>query len=613
MHRTFSILTALGLLCACAVNTRPSPYTELSEGSERLNQWFADRYAEELVFSPMTLTKLGRKENYNQIDDFSEVAEEKQLEWRSNTVAELKSEFDYDDLTEDAKTSYDLWVYQYEQIRDMAPYRRHEYVFTQMMGMHTYLPNFLINFHRVDDRSDMLAYVSRIGGVSRAIEQLLVRAKLGAEKGVRPPRFAYDGVIEQSENLLHGIPFFGDEKDAPLWADAKSKIESLLIAGQIDQTDARALKNAAKKALHGSFKPAYMALIAWLRSDYKNTDKDARGVASLTNGMAYYDVQLHRNTTTANTSDEIHALGLREVARLRGEMDAIKDKVRFKGSLQAFFAFIRTDEQFFYPNTDEGRQGYLDDSVSYLNYIDNKLPAYFGLLPKAQLVVKRVETFREQDGAPQHYYPGAPDGSRPGVYYAHLSDMASMPKSEMEAIAYHEGNPGHHLQISIQQELTGVPEFQTQIFFTSYVEGWALYSEFLAKEMGAYQSPYADFGRLVTEMWRAIRLVVDTGIHVKGWSEAKAVAFFRENSPIAEAQVRAEVRRYFVLPGQATAYKVGMLKILELREEAMISLGDEFDIRGFHDTVLGGGSVPLSILERRVDDWVAKKKAMLIR
>jgi len=613
MRRTFSILTALGLLCVCAVNTRSSPSTELSQGSERLNQWFADRYAEELVFSPMTLTKLGRKENYNQIDDFSEVAEEKQLEWRSNTVAELKSEFDYDGLTEDAKTSYDLWVYQYEQIRDMAPYRRHEYVFTQMMGMHTYLPNFLINFHKVDDRSDMLAYVSRIGGVSRAIEQLLVRAKLGAEKGVRPPRFAYDGVIKQSENLLHGIPFSGDEQDAPLWADAKSKIESLLIAGQIDQTDARALKNTAKQALQESFKPAYMALIAWLRSDYKNTDKDARGVASLTNGMAYYDVQLHRNTTTVNTPDEIHALGLREVARLRGEMDAIKDKVRFKGSLRAFFSFIRTDKQFFYPNTDEGRQGYLDDSVSYLDYIDNKLPAYFGLLPKAKLVVKRVETFREQDGAPQHYYPGAPDGSRPGVYYAHLSDMASMPKSEMEAIAYHEGNPGHHLQISIQQELTGVPEFQTQIFFTSYVEGWALYSEFLAKEMGAYQSPYADFGRLVTEMWRAIRLVVDTGIHVKGWSEAKAVAFFMENSPIAEGQVRAEVRRYFVLPGQATAYKVGMLKILELREEAMRSLGDEFDIRGFHDTVLGVGSVPLSILERRVDDWVAKTKAMLIR
>jgi uncharacterized protein (DUF885 family) len=222
-------------------------------------------------------------------------------------------------------------------------------------------------------------------------------------------------------------------------------------------------------------------------------------------------------------------------------------------------------------------------------------------------VVKRVESFREQDGAAQHYNPGTPDGSRSGVYYAHLSDMSAMPKNEMEGVAYHEGNPGHHMQISIAQELTSVPQFRRQANFTAYSEGWGLYAELLAKEMGAYQDDFSDFGRLVNEMWRAVRLVVDTGLHVKGWTEAEAITYFKEKTPIAEEAIVSEVRRYLVLPGQATAYKIGMLKILALRENAQQTLGDRFDIRGFHDTVLGGGAMPLAILERRVNDWVSSQ------
>ena len=231
------------------------------------------------------------------------------------------------------------------------------------------------------------------------------------------------------------------------------------------------------------------------------------------------------------------------------------------------------------------------------------------MLPKAELVVKRVEAFREQDGAAQHYQTGSTDGSRPGVYYAHLSDMNSMPKFDMESVAYHEGIPGHHLQLSIQRELEGVPEFRKLAGFTSYSEGWGLYAELLAKEMGGYQDPYKDFGRLNAEIWRAVRLVVDTGIHAKGWTEQQAVDYFTENSSISAGQIRAEVRRYIVMPGQATSYKIGMLKILELRERARSELGDQFDIREFHDTVLGGGALPLSILERVVDEWIAKTKS----
>ena len=219
-----------------------------------------------------------------------------------------------------------------------------------------------------------------------------------------------------------------------------------------------------------------------------------------------------------------------------------------------------------------------------------------------------MEAFREQDGAAQHYFPGTPDGSRSGVYYAHLSDMGAMPIPQLEVIAYHEGNPGHHMQISIAQELTSVPTFRTQAGFTAYSEGWGLYSELLAKEMGAYEDPYSDFGRLTTEIWRAIRLVLDTGFHYKGWTEEEGVQYFMENSPAAEGQIRSEVQRYIVWPGQATAYKVGMLKILELRAEAQAELGDKFDIKGFHDTVLGGGALPLALLERRVDEWVEAQK-----
>ena len=270
---------------------------------------------------------------------------------------------------------------------------------------------------------------------------------------------------------------------------------------------------------------------------------------------------------------------------------------------------MREDEQFYYPNTDEGREAYLQAARDHLAFINEQLPDYFGLLPKADIIVKRVEAFREQDGGAQHYYPGAPDGSRPGIFYAHISDMGAMPIPQLEVIAYHESNPGHHMQISIAQELESVPEFRTQSFFIGYIEGWALYSELLAKEMGAYEDPYSDFGRLTTEIWRAIRLVVDTGLHHKQWTEEEAVAYFMANSPAAEGQIRSEVQRYIVWPGQATAYKIGMQKIIDLRVKARAELGDAFDIRAFHDTVLSGGALPLAVLERRVDDWIAAQQA----
>jgi uncharacterized protein (DUF885 family) len=291
-------------------------------------------------------------------------------------------------------------------------------------------------------------------------------------------------------------------------------------------------------------------------------------------------------------------------------MLAIMDEVEFQGDLQAFFEEVRKGEWNYYPDTDEGRQAYIDDATLAIDNLKSLLPDYFGLLPKADLVVKRVEAFRERDGAAQHYYPGTPDGSRPGTYYAHLSDMNAMPKNQLEVIAYHEGLPGHHMQISIAQELEGVPQFQTQLGFTAYVEGWALYSEQLASEMpGTYTDAYQQFGRLSSEIWRAIRLVVDTGLHAKGWTEQETIDYFMANSPEPYESIRSEVRRYIVMPGQATTYKIGMLKMLELRSKAIEELGDDFDIRAFHDTVLAAGALPLDFLERRVIQWIESVKA----
>ncbi|MEX0645206.1 MAG: DUF885 domain-containing protein [Parvularculaceae bacterium] len=581
---------------------------DIEAETARLNEWFAARWEEELDFSPIQKTFLGRKDDYDKIDDVSEAGEDAQLAWRKKTVEDLKKNFDYAKLTPEAKISYDIWSYQLERAEAGLPFRRRGYVFTQMQGPQAFLPQFLIVFHKVDEESDMEAYIARIGGLSTALGQLLDRAKLAAGEGVRPPKFAYEGVLKQARAVVAGAPFGGDG-DAPVWADAKAKIDALVKNGKIDEARAGELRAGVDAALKENFKPAYDALIAWFEEDMANADVKATGVWKLPQGREFYNERLANSTTTGMTADEVHELGLKEVERLKGEMETIKEKVGFKGTLQEFFVFMREDAQFFFSDTDEGREGYLQAARDHLAVIKARLPDYFGILPKADIEVKRVEAFREQPGAAQHYFSGTPDGSRPGVYYAHLLDMKAMPKHQMEVVAYHEGVPGHHMQISIAQELESVPEFRTQAGFTAYIEGWALYSELLAKEMGAYEDPYSDFGRLSTEMWRAIRLVIDSGLHSKGWTEEQAVAYFLANSPQTEGAVRSEVQRYIVWPGQATAYKIGMLKILDLREKARSELGDKFDIRGFHDTVLGGGALPLAVLERRVDDWIAAKKA----
>jgi uncharacterized protein (DUF885 family) len=583
-------------------------FAEAERETGRLNAWLDARYEEQLDFHPLAKTMLGRKDDYDEIDDMSEAGEDAELAWHRETVADLKSTFDRGKLTAEGQTSYDLWIYMLQEREDALPFRRRGYQFNQLYGMHTELPADLINFHRVDEERDMVAYIARLREVGRALRQVQVRAEVAAREGVHAPRFAYEAVATQARAVVTGAPFEG-AADAPLWADAKSKTAALVDAGKISPVRADELKRDAEAALTNDLKPAYDELIAWVDEELAAADPVATGIWKLPDGPAAYAEALRANTTTNMTADEIHTLGLAEVARIRAEMETIKAKVGFRGTLREFFTYLRDDPRFQFPDTDAGRKAYLQAAQSFYAGIEKRLPDFFGILPKGGIEVRRVEPFREVPGAPQSYVPGTPDGSRSATYYVHLSDMTSMPKPVMEGIAYHEGIPGHHMQIAIAQELTGVPRFRTQAGFTAFSEGWGLYAESLAKEMGGYQDPYSDFGRLTTEMWRAIRLVVDTGLHEKRWSEQQAVDYFRENSSMAEGQMREEVRRYLVWPAQATSYKIGMLKIQELRARSELELGAKFDIRAFHDTVLGGGALPLPLLERRVDEWIARTKS----
>ncbi|MBX7483704.1 DUF885 domain-containing protein [Qipengyuania qiaonensis] len=574
-----------------------------------LRAWFDAKYEEQVMDSPLWLTSLGRKERYGEIDDFSIAAQDEDLAWLKASVEEMEQTFDYDSLNATDKLSYDLWKYEYERAAQSAEWRDSGYVFTQMQGAHTFLPRLLISQHRVATAQDMRDYISRVSAIGRALGQLVDIAEPRAAAGVRPPYFAYDFVIDESQKLISGAPF-DDGADNALWQDGKAKIAALVEAGTITAAEGETMQGELEAALKDGYKAGYDRVIAFMTADKPNASEIGVGVGSLPNGTAYYGYRLADSTTTDLTPEQVHRIGLDDVERIHAEMEAIKDEVGFDGDLQAFFAHIKEDPDNYFPQGDEGAQMYIDAAAAAIDNIESKLPQYFGLLPKAALEVKRVEKFREQDGGAQHYSSGTPDGSRPGVYYAHLSDMSAMPKNMLEVIAYHEGLPGHHMQISIAQELTGVPKFQTQLGYGVYAEGWGLYSERLAKEMpGAYEDPYSDFGRLSSELWRAIRLVVDTGIHSKGWTEDQAIAYFTENSPQNAETIRNEVRRYIVMPGQATSYKIGMNKILDLRARAESELGDDFDIRGFHDAVLGGGSLPLSLLERRVDAWIAERKA----
>lgn len=609
MHRLLPLLFLA--LYGCSANNVGPTNTTISDAiassstGQNFVAWIDGEYTKALDFSPLAKTRLGIKADYGELDDVSEAALDQRLEWRKDSVARMQATFDRSQLNDEDQLSWDLWLYLLDVAEANRSYRRHRYIFGRY-GPQSGLANHLINYQKVDSLSDMQAYISRLNQSGRYLGQYLDRAKLAAENGVRAPYFDYDRTLSEIERVTTGVPFTSrpDDGNSALWNDITGKMQALIDAGTIDEDQAKTLTDQARTALTTVFKPALDNVAAWHVDDRKNVSDEATGAWALPNGLDYYQQRLAVMTTLPLTADEVHELGIKEVARIQDEMRGIQAQVNFEGSFNDFLTFMREDDQFYLPNTDAGRAEYLRLAEEYLAAMYKKLPDYFGILPKAALQVKRVEAFRESPGGAAHYARGTKDGSRPGTFYAHLIDMRAMTVNRLENLSYHEGVPGHHMQLSIQQEQDNLPLFRANGRYTAYSEGWGLYSELLGKEMGGYQDPYTDFGRLSGEIWRAVRLVVDTGIHAKRWTEAQAVEYALANSSRPETSVRSEIHRYFHNPAQATAYKIGMLEIQALRARAEETLGDDFDIRGFHDLILGSGPLPMKKLGEQVDRWL---------
>ncbi|MBB1405663.1 DUF885 domain-containing protein [Pseudoalteromonas sp. SG44-5] len=568
----------------------------------KANTFFEDTFTRDVMSSPVYQTYMGIKQDYDKWDDGSEAKKLKDFAQTKADLVTLNS-INRAQLDDATKVSYDLKKQDLENSIADFKWRYHSYPVNQMYGTHSMIAAFLINQHQVSDVKDAKAYISRLNGVPAVFDQLITDLEVRAEKGIIAPKFVFPHVIDSSKNIIKGAPFEQGD-DSTLLSDFKRKVNKL----EINQSEKDSLTADAVDALKSAVKPAYSKLINYIAQLEKRAD-NRDGAWKFPDGEAFYNNALKRTTTTDLTAKEIHAIGLAEVARIHDEMRAIKDKVGFKGDLTAFMQFMKTDKQFYLPNTDAAKEQYISQATDLINNMKSRLDELFIVKPKADMIVKRVEAFREKAAGKAFYQQPAPDGSRPGVYYANLYDMEAMPTYQMEALAYHEGIPGHHMQIAISQELEGVPKFRKFGGYTAYIEGWGLYSELVPKEMGLYEDPYSDFGRLSMELWRAARLVVDTGIHAMQWNRQQGIDYYVNNTPNATSDGVKMVERHIVMPSQATAYKVGMLKILELRENAKQQLGDKFDIRQFHDVVLKNGPVPLNVLENFVNQWIASKQA----
>ncbi|PHR70991.1 MAG: DUF885 domain-containing protein [Lutibacter sp.] len=575
---------------------------EIAAESKKVNDFFQNSFDESVDMYPEFQTRLGIKKDYGKLNDNSPEMAEKNLELNKEELVWLTDSVNVKALSKDALLSYTLFKQSVENSIDDYKYRLHNYPVNQMYGAQSGKPAFLINMHRIDDIKDAEAYVSRLNGFEKFFAQLVENLKAREAIGVVPPKFVFDKVIQDSQNILTGAPFDKSNKENAILSDFTSKVEKL----DISNSEKENLITSALNALTNSVKPAYEGLIAFMKDQKTRANAD-HGAWKFPDGKAFFNNALKRTTTTDLTADEIHQIGLDEVARIHGEMDAIRQKVKFEGTLQDFFQFMKTDKQFYYSADKEGKAAYLKEAVHLIDSMKTRLDEIFITKPKADIKVKAVEAFREQSAGKAFYNRPAADGSRPGIYYANLYDMESMPTYQMEALAYHEGIPGHHMQLAIQQELEEVPMFRKFGSYTAYTEGWGLYSEFIPKEMGFYADPYSDFGRLAMELWRACRLVVDTGIHTKKWTREEGIKYYTDNTPNAEMDGIKMVERHIVMPSQATAYKIGMLKILELRKKAKDALGEQFDIREFHEVVISHGAIPLNVLEDFVDEYIASK------
>ncbi|MCU0947882.1 MAG: DUF885 domain-containing protein [Porphyrobacter sp.] len=577
-----------------AEDAAPAAASTATSEAAAIDALFAEYDAANLAASPLAKASRGiRDGDYGRWDDPSDEAAERDFARLQDAAARMRAAFDPARLPAQQALSFRLFENLAARRASLQPFRKYGYIFDQMNGAQSRMPAFLIGTHRVANLAEAEAYIARIAGMGPQLDALTAEAASRAANGVMPPKWVYPYVISDIGNLL------GSGDGNAVLEDFGKKLAGInLPADQKADLAAR-----AKAAWNSAAVPAYQRLAAEMARQQAIAPADD-GVWRFKDGDKYYAALLASYTTTDLSADEIHEIGLKETARIHGEMRAIMAKVGFAGTLQEFFAFTRDDPRFYHTS----REDYLAEANKYLAAMEAKLPEFFATLPTDPLEIRAVEAFREKSAGKAFYQRPAPDGSRPGVYYVNLYNLRDMSKNELEALAYHEGLPGHHLQLSVQTQLGNLPAFRRFGGVTAYSEGWGLYTEELGKDMGFYTDPYSDFGRLGMELWRAGRLVVDTGIHHKRWSREQAMQWLADNTPNPAGDIEKAIERYIVYPGQATAYMIGKLKIMELRQQAQAALGPQFDIRAFHDVILTSGPVPLSIMEENVAGWIASQR-----
>lgn len=572
---------------------------------DRLKAFLDKEFAAMVARSPELATSLGRKDNQDKWDDITAAGERADLEWRRGSVARMKQRFDRAKLSPEAQVNYDIWAIELDRAESRFRFRQYSPPFySYLRPIHSALPNFLVNTHGVDSKADMHAWSARVRGIPALLDEAIRQSRESDKAGIRAPRFSLEKVIAGSTTLTSGAPF-GEGADSPLWADAKAKVGKLKAAGTIGAADADALLSEARAAILG-LKPAYDRVTAWAQGELPTAPAGKVGASSLPGGGAFYAAALQQWTTTDLDAEQIHRIGLAEVARIRAEQDMLArsagfaDRTAFEADRARRFPLV--------PWTDELRAEYLTRANASVAKARSLLPNWFRTLPAHAMEVVREPSFSEVAGGAAHAAPPSPDGKRPGRVYVHMQgniwNFAAIPD-----LMCHEAVPGHVMQGDIQVRQKVAPDFRGSTWYGAFGEGWGLYAEALCKEMGVYTDPAEDFARLNSELFRAVRLVVDTGLHAKGWSEDEAVDYMIREGSTPPQQARSEVRRYITNAGQATSYKIGMLKIMELRRRAEQALGPKFDIKAFHDLMIASGPQPLSILERRVDAWIAAEKA----
>jgi uncharacterized protein (DUF885 family) len=564
--------------------------TSVADRSKALSKLFAEIWEDNLKHSPEYASYLGDKRYNDQLTDYSVQAVNASLE-RGRAFIERLSEIDTTGLPEQEQLSAKLMLRDLIDAQEGAKFKEWQMPVNQFGGFHTEMPRMVENlsFETVKDYDD---YIARLKKIPTAFGQIMTNMQLGIDEGRVPPQYLLEKVLVQTQALADQKP-----AESP-FARPLKKFPATISAADQKRISADMLDAIATQVL-----PAYQRFAKFVKVTYIPTGRKDPGAWALPDGDAYYAYRIRQSTTLNKSAEEIHQIGLDEVKRNEAEMLTIVRKLGYS-DLKSFRAALQANPK----EHPASKEALLDAYKGYIAQMEPKLPGLFGTLPKAKVEVVAMPSYIEKDQAAAFYDQGSPDGKRPGRVDVNTYNFAERSMAPVEAVAYHEGVPGHHLQISIAQELTGLPEFRKQEYYTAYTEGWGLYSERLGKEIGFYQDPYSDYGRLENDTWRAIRLVVDTGVHAKHWTREQMVDFFREHSAIDETNIQAEVDRYIAWPGQALGYKMGQLKILELRQRAQTALGAKFDLKAFHDVVLDAGALPMDVLEQRVDAWIATQK-----